>query len=109
MSLQIKQRTYFNLRSGAPPPTHQSTMARNAFRLSSRPFLDAIVFKLSSARVLCIGLDCAMRVNAERRSESVPEARTLDTNCSSDLEVEGGGGSDIWSDSAFALSDARRD
>lgn len=84
--------THFNLRSGPPPPTHQSTMALNAFRLTSLPFFPPIVLKLSNARVLWIGLDWTRSVSADNLSESVPDARTFPINCSSDLEVEGGGG-----------------
>lgn len=52
--------THFNFRSGAPPPTHQSTMHRRAFKLSSLPPfplpLSAIIFRLSKDLMLCTGL-----------------------------------------------------
>lgn len=84
-------------------------MALHAFKLSSLPFFPAIVFRLSSALTLWIGLLCANSVNAERRSDRVPEARTLEMNCSSDLDVEGGGGRDAWRDCAFVRREASTD
>ena len=52
--------THFNFRSGAPPPTHQSTIHRRAFKLSSLPPFplprSAIFFKLSRDLRLCKGL-----------------------------------------------------
>ena len=69
-------RVHLSFRSGAPPPIHQSTTARNAFKLSSRPFFEAIALRLSSARTLCTGEPCTMSVKAESRSDNVPDART---------------------------------
>ena len=84
-------------------------MALNAFKLTSLPFFPAIVLKLSNARVLCIGLDCARSVSAESLSESVPDARTFAINCSSDLEVEGGGGKAECSSSALLQTEDSSD
>lgn len=78
--------TYFNFLSGADPPTHQSTIALNAFKLSSRPFFCAIPRSVSSARVLCKGLVCAMSVSADRRSESVPPASMRCRKAASEAE-----------------------
>ena len=79
--------THLSFRSGAPPPIHQSTTARSAFKLSSRPFLEAIVLRLSNARTLCTGEPCTMSVSAESRSDSVPDARTRDKKRASEDEV----------------------
>lgn len=43
-----------------------------------------------------------MSVKADNLSESVPEASTLAINCSSDLDVEGGGGRAAWRFEALA-------
>lgn len=40
-------------------------------------------------------------MSADSLSESVPDARTFAINCSSDLEVEAGGGRAVWRASAF--------
>ena len=82
-----EKNTRLSFRSGAPPPTHQSTTALSAFKLSSRPFLAAMAFKLSSARALCTGEPCAISVSADRRSESVPEVRTRVRKRESDIEL----------------------
>ncbi len=95
-----------SFRSGAPPPTHQSIIALNAFKLSSLAFFPAIVLRLSSALVLCIGLDCASKVSADNLSDSVPEARIFETNCWSEAEVVLGGGREEWRSAARERRDA---
>lgn len=80
--------TYFSFRPGAPPPTHQSTTHRIAFRPSSLPPFprprSAILFKLSSALILCTGLACTSNVKALSLSESVPFDRMVFKKCESD-------------------------
>jgi hypothetical protein len=72
---------HFNFRSGAPPPIHQSTTQRKAFRLSSLPPLplprSAIPLSVSRAFVLCRGLLCTNSVRALSLSESVPDFNIL--------------------------------
>lgn len=86
--LSAKQ-THLSLRSGTPPPTHQSTTQRRAFKLSSRPPLplplSAKLFKASRAFVLCRGLLWTSSVSALSRSDSVPDCRIFWRNANSDL------------------------
>ena len=81
--------TYLSFRPGPPPPTHQSTTHRTAFKPSSLPPLArprcAILRRLSRASVLCTGLACTSRVSALSRSESVPVERMVLRKCASDV------------------------
>ncbi len=74
-------RTHRNLRAGPPPPTHQSTTQRMAFRPSSLPPFArprwAMERKLSRAGVLWTGLAWTRRVRALSLSERVPVERMV--------------------------------
>lgn len=83
-----QKQTHLSFRLGAPPPTHQSTMQRRAFKLSSLPPfpfpLSAIPFNVSKAFVLCRGLLWTNKVSALSLSDSVPDWIILDRKLASD-------------------------
>ena len=90
--------TYFNFLSGAPPPTHQSTIHRTAFKLSSRPPLplplSAIALSVSNAFTLCKGLLCTSKVKALSLSDKVPDPMILNRKAASD--EDGVGAEEDW-------------
>jgi len=68
---------YLSFLFGAPPPIHQSTIHRRAFKLSSRPPFpfprSAMPLRVSNALILCSGLLCTRSVSALSLSDSVPD------------------------------------
>lgn len=68
---------YLSFLFGAPPPIHQSTIQRSAFKLSSRPPfpfpLSAMLLRVSNGLILCSGLLCTRSVSALSLSDRVPD------------------------------------
>lgn len=83
-------RPYFSFRFGTPPPTHQSTIQRKAFKLSSLPPFpfprSAITLRVSKAFMLCNGLLWTNRVKALSRSDKVPDWMIFERKLASDEE-----------------------